>query len=264
MHTIYRLYNIICSFHFIIAIAVLLAGSTGSFHYLKIIETNQLNQTTISTISITETVMHLSAPYFIASVSACMFSIAYLSFFYSDTIDSQRISQAILSSSYNNDSNNEDLKPEDISSFSSIILLSEMMYWGFVISSSYTAIASNTATLQTIEFLYLRVTVHLFSVYTICAQVNSKRQIDLISSLAFMVFIGETFVDISLTGTQINLVMAYFHRFLDFLLLMGHRWDSAPSWEIILNCRLFYIALGGLLLHFDIALSTMQSNSVSL
>jgi hypothetical protein len=266
MHSIYRLYNIICSFHFIIAIAVLLAGSNGSFHYLKIIEINRINQTTISTISIVEADISLSAPYFIASVSACIFSIAYLSFFYSDTIESQRISQAILSSAYNNNSNlnNEDLQPEEISNFSSIILLSEMMYWGFVISSSYTAIASNTATLQTIDFLYLRLLVHLFSIYTICSQANSKRQIDLISSLAFMVFIGETFVDISLTGTQINIVMAYFHRFLDFLLLMGHRWDSAPSWEIILNCRLFYIAMGGLLLHFDIGLSTMQSKSISL
>ena len=252
MHVVYRLYNVLCSFHFIIAIAILLSGSQGSFHFIQLLPEIHQN---ITKIDADVSRVSLSAGYFIASVSACIFSIAYLSFFYSDGSDSQRNSQIILASSYNSN-NNEDLQ---IEGFSTVIMLSEMMYWGFVISSSYTAIASNTAELGTMDLLYLRVVVHLFCIYTICSQVNTKRQIDLICSLAFMVFIGETFVDISMTITQSNLVMAYFHRFLDFLLLMGHKWDSTPSWEVILNCRLFYITMGGILLHCDIFLSSSSS-----
>ena len=243
----------ICSLHFLIAIAILLSGYCGSFHYLDILHSFDIqnNSTELFTVSLgTNT---LSAEYFIAEASACIFSIAYLSFFYSDSVESEKISQTILSSSYEAGTE-EPLSDIEQSKFSSIVALSEMMYWGFVIAASYTAIASNTGVLYTIEVLYLRVTVHLFCMYTICSQVNSKSRVDLISSLAFMVFIGESFIDISLTATQTNLVMAYFHRFLDFLLLMGHRWDANPSWEVVLNCRLFYLAMGGTLLHFDMAL----------
>jgi hypothetical protein len=242
----------ICSLHFLIAIALLLSGYCGSFHYLHISHSFDVQNNSSFTVSHNK--LDLSAEYFIAEASACIFSIAYLSFFYSDSVESEKISQTILSSSY--DTGTDDpLSDTDQSKLSSILMLSEMMYWGFVIASSYAAIASNTGELYTIEVLYLRVTVHLFSMYTICSQVNTKRRIDLISSLAFMVFIGETFVDISMTVTQMNLVMAYFHRFLDFLLLLGHRWDANPSLEVILNCRLFYIAMGGTLLHFDMGMS---------
>jgi hypothetical protein len=228
----------------------------------------------ITPLVVVEERITLSASYFISSISACVYALIYLSFFHGAATEaskqSRSISHVILSSSYYYSgakaaasdeeqalfSPIEDSDPTEISKWSSLMLLSEMVFWSFFVAYSYAAIASNTLRLGTFELLYLRLLVHVFCIYTICSQNNKAvKRVDIPGSVAFIALIGETFLVISMASNQINLVMAYFHRFLDFLLVLGHRWDMNPSWEVVLNCRLFFVAIGGALLHADMILS---------
>ena len=228
----------------------------------------------ITPLVVVEERISLSASYFISSISACVYALIYLSFFHGAATEaskqSRSISHVILSSSYYYSgakaaasdeeqalfSPIEDSDPTEISKWSSLMLLSEMVFWSFFVAYSYAAIASNTLRLGTFELLYLRLLVHVFCIYTICSQNNKAvKRVDIPGSVAFIALIGETFLVISMASNQINLVMGYLHRFLDFLLVLGHRWDIAPSWEIVLNCRLFFVAIGGALLHADMILS---------
>lgn len=287
MHTAYRIYNSLCMLHLPISIILLLSGFSGSFRYLDIqassssrnnyyhynydlnvgMPTVDDNTTEFNShhilnfLHVKEEVSTLSAGYFIASISACLYAAVYLSLYNADT-------PSFLSLPYfYHGEKIGDLEPEGELSLestkrSNLTMLSEMIYWSFVPAYSYTAIASNTLHLGTIDFLYLRLLVHLFCIYIICSQNNkansSANRVDIVGSIAFIVLIGETFLVIAMTGTQIYLIMAYFHRFLDFLLVLGHRWDINPSWEVILNCRLFFMAIGGFLLHMDLLLTALQ------
>jgi hypothetical protein len=288
MHTIYRLYNVLCSLHLIVSILFLMSGFNGSFTFLTInhndghhslfpntehshysdehlIELNTNNGTDQYYYSYVVFIENnsLSGTYFIASISAAIYSAIYLSL--AQTSDSNREeSLRFLAIPYDNESGTgggevEDLLESPVSAHTqNILLISEIFYWSFVISYSYIAIASNTRELGSLELFYLRWIVHLFCVYTIiCSPNPKKRRVDIASSIAFVAFIAETFMVISMARTQRNIVVAYFHRFLDLLLLLGHRWDANPSWEIILNCRLMYVAMGGALLHVDILFSTL-------
>ena len=267
MHTVYRLYNCICTLHLFIAVVVLLFGLHGSFHYLEISKSSfVIMNSTLAHISysVLRSEITLSAAYFIACISATLYSMVYLSLFSNNN-------NSITAFYYNFHPNNtlpEDETNSNVDSHhnQSMLMLSEMGFWGFLVSYSFIAIASNTLELGTMELLYIRLLVHLFCIYTIILgspqMYMIDKKVDIVSSIAFMTFIGETFIVISVAGTQVNLVMAYFHRFLDCLMVLGHRWDTNPCFEIILNCRLFYMAIGGLLLHADVLLTSKAGSEL--
>lgn len=245
------------------------------YHYYY----SNLNQRSFFVMESTTT---LSAVYFISCVSALLYAIVYLSIFNDDENNSSNSNGVFLrglsnasyfhistndnSSSISNsdlDDNNSDIMSNGNNSVTkNSILLTEMSFWSFLITYSYTAIASTTLRLGTMEFFYLRLLIHLFCIYTIILgspqmyAITSNKKVDIIGSIAFIAFIGETFLVISMAGAQKAIVMAYLHRFLDCLLILGHRWDTNPSWEIICNCRLFYLAIGGSLLHADMILTS--------
>lgn len=300
MHIVYRLYNLLCTLHLILSILLLMTGFNGSFTFL-IIENNSIDHT--HSIFSNEHVQHelstapqaistsnnstanngyyyysymvfveknsLSGVYFIACISAALYSVIYLSLAQPTLNHVQEDNLRVLATPYDTDSgtgNHEDtllqavVEPQSAANTMNILLISEIFFWSFMISYSYVALATNTLELGSIELFYLRWVVHLFCVYTIvCSPNPKKRRVDISSSMAFVAFIAETFIVISVAQTQRNIVVAYFHRFLDLLLLLGHRWDASPTWEVILNCRLMYVAMGGALLHVDILFSTWYS-----
>lgn len=271
MHTAYRIYNSLCTLHLPISVILMLSGFGGSFRYLDIKASpshshyyyynhnlDAKNKTT-DFFQVEEELLTLSTGYFLASFSACLYAIVYLSLNKSEQVPSLLNLPYYYSEVNNNNNNNADVNEEHHSTEGiNLAMLSEMVYWSFVLSYSYIAIASNTLYLGSLDFLYLRLLVHMFCIYIICSQNNkTNSRVDIVGSIAFIALIGETFLVIAVSGTQSNLVMSYFHRFLDFLLVLGHRWDMNPTWEVILNCRLFFIAVGGGLLHVDLILTTL-------
>lgn len=280
MHSVYRLYNCLCTLHLLVAIVLLSLRLHGSFHYLEIkrepsllnmfhnMTDNDNNSYHNSELLLQKAELTLAAVYFIASITSSVYSILYLSFYSKETLPNttSEIRQTNLDLSapyyYNSSHENDGEEQASSSNSNSMVMLSEMIFWSFLVVSSFTSLASNTLELGTMELLYLRLAIHLFSIYIILLGSHQlmKKQVDMVSSLAFMALVGETFVVISMSGTQVNLVMSYFHRFLDFLLILGHRLDTNPSWEVVLNCRLFYIAITGCLLHADIVLSSSKNS----
>jgi hypothetical protein len=260
MHTAYRIYNSLCTLHLPISIILMLSGFMGSFRYLDIKAHSHyyyyhnhnldIRNKTTDFFQVEEELLTLSSGYLIASISSCLYAIVYLSLYKAET-------PSLLALPYYHGEN--DLNEERSAEGVNLAMLSEMIYWSFVLSYSYTAIASNTLYLGTLDFLYLRLLVHLLCIYIICSLNNkTNSRVDIVGSIAFIALIGETFLVIAVSGTQSNLVMSYFHRFLDFLLVLGHRWDMNPSWEVILNCRLFFMAVGGGLLHADLILTSLS------
>jgi hypothetical protein len=270
MHTVYRLYNCICTLHLFIAVVVLLFGLHGSFYYLEITKNSVvINNSTLlhTSYSVLRSKITLSAAYFIACISASLYSMVYLSLF-SDNNSNNSTSAFYYNFHPNNTLTDDESNSTVVSHHNqSMFMLSEMGFWGFLVAYSFIAIASNTLELGTMELLYIRLLLHLFCIYTIILgspqMYMIDKKVDIVSSIAFMTFIGETFIVISVAGTQVNLVMAYFHRFLDCLMVLGHRWDTNPCCEIILNCRLFYMAMGGLLLHADILLTSKAGSEIA-
>jgi hypothetical protein len=285
MHTAYRIYNACCSLHFIICIIVLMAGFEGSFHFLTVSTIvldrppnansgfsifsldsswqHKENLTSNMMWRVSERGCSLSGPYFISCVSAALFSMIYLSLSSShETQGEGAMMTSMMSSFYYHHMEQEQQQAEhhDVDAWSNMVMISEIIYWSFLISYSYVAIASNTLGLGSVELFYLRLLVHLFCLYTICSPTGKRKRVDITSSIAFVAFITETLVVISMAYTQTNIVVAYFHRFLDLLLILGHRWDSNPTWEVILNCRLFFVAAAGGLLHADILISSSHDS----
>lgn len=265
MHLAYRLYNALASLHLLIGTLLLLTGVYGSFHYIsteekaqsdtptswdRIIESNATAAWEVNVRGFT-----LSGPYFISCVSAALYSTLYLSFFIQSTATKEEDNQLWSKTPYYHAE--ADPENDELQRWANLMIVSEIVYWSFVMSYSYVAMASNTLVLNSAEFFYLRLVIHLFCIYTICSSAHHKaKRVDIPSSFAFVGFVAETFFVIASAHTQLNIVMGYFHRFLDLLLILGHRWDHDPSWEVIMNCRLFIIAVGGGLLHVDMLVSS--------
>lgn len=268
MHLAYRLYNALASLHLLIGSMLLIAGTYGSFRYVS---TEQQSNTiireidgpffeplsswdnTTTTWAVSLQGFTLSGPYFISCISAALYSTVYLSLFSQDKEDNQLWSKI---SYYQTEADQQDT----LEQWANLMIISEIVFWSFLLSYSYVAVASNTLMLNSLDFFFLRIVIHLFCIYIICSPAQHKtKRVDIASSLAFVGFVAETFIVIVSARSQINIVMGYFHRFLDLLLILGHRWDQNPSWEVIMNCRLFVVAVGGALLHADMMISSQKA-----
>lgn len=275
MHLAYRLYNALASLHLLIGSLLLISGFYGSFRYVSTEEQSNREREgpffepissswhTKKEVNTTTWVVSLqgftlSGPYFISCISAALYSTVYLSLFMHSSTDKED-NQLWSKISYYQTEPAQHEDQDALEQWANLMIISEIVFWSFLLSYSYVAMASNTLILNSLDFLFLRIVVHLFCIYIICSPAQHKtKRVDIASSLAFVGFVAETFIVIVSARSQINIVMGYFHRFLDLLLILGHRWDHNPSWEVIMNCRLFVVAVGGALLHVDMMISSQK------
>ena len=185
---------------------------------------------------------HLSSFYFLACMLSSIFSVLYLG------SDFATIAM---------DNNNEGSRTDQG-------LFADLVFWCFLAAQTFVSLGISTQHTACIEQLYLRFLLRFCSFYVICSPSRDKGNTigNIVSSLAFVIFMGQTMLDaMVLICTEPILVVSYLHRFLELILLVGHRWDGEPSLEVVLNCRLFYVTWAGALLHADVMLSFFSSYS---
>jgi len=235
MHTIYRLYCVLCSMHFAVGVLVL---SLGFQPQTFVLVAGNMSDAAGGWMRALPMHTPLSSVYFLASMFSSVFSMAYLT---------------LMDNSNNN--MNENSKAASEVEYSQQELLIDLVFWCFLAAETYVALGCTTQAIQPIEQLYLRFVLRMGASYIICSPLEKKRGPQLASSFAFVVFLGMSIVDMMLVRTEPILVVFYLHRFLELLLMMGHRWDQEPSIEVLQNCRLCYVSLAGLLLHVDMILA---------
>jgi len=237
MHIAYRIYSFLCSAHFAFCVLVISLGynapvilySVEVQDNIECFMQNASRQHPEAHVSYTES--PLSGLYFLACMSASAFSIVYL---------------VLL------ESKEEDYTQQD--------LLADLLFWCFTFAQFYVSLATNTLKLVSQEYLFLRLVLFCCTCYWICSPLEEHRGPDICTSASFVVFIALSFQSVTLAScNQSILVLCYLHRFMDFLLLLGHRWDKEPEAEGLLNCRVFYVAFTGVLLHADMILYSIGS-----
>ena len=141
-------------------------------------------------------------------------------------------------------------------------LLANLLFWCFLLAQSYVTLSCTLLgpySLVCTEHLYLRCALQFGCFYVICSPLDKRRGPDISTSGAFVLFMALSFFSVSIACPQPVTVLTYMHLFLDFLMLFGHRWEQKPPAETLLNCRLFYVALTGTLLHIDVMVSSSLS-----
>jgi hypothetical protein len=134
-------------------------------------------------------------------------------------------------------------------------LLADLLFWAFLAAQTFVTLGCTTQRAGPVEQLYLRYAVRLGASYLICSPLEKRRGPNLAASAAFVAVLGLGLWDAALVRTQPVLTLLYLHRFLELLLYVGHRWDGEPPVELLLNCRVCYVALGGALLHADMVVA---------
>ena len=224
MHTAYRVYSLVCCINFALCVMILSLGYQPRALVLQL-SNNDLFQCSSwnTTLWMERHNLPLSSTYFLAEMTSSIFSVFYLHL--------QEI-------------NTEDTSQQEI--------LADLLFWCFLFTQIYTSVGLQTMIQATADQLILRIVLHFGTLFLICSPIEKRRGPDISTSLGLVIFMGLAFISISMTCSQATLVLSYLQRFLDLLLIVGHRWDSEPTVEVLLNNRLFNVALSGTLLHLDV------------
>ena len=233
MHSVYRVYSLLCTLHFAICVLIL-AFDFESFvfilqndddkpcHYHA--HNNMTSQHNLMTVQVVQ--FPLSSIYFLACMSSSAFSVAYLTVLMDvDNYSSDGVSQRVL---------------DNLDEYSQKELLADLLFWCFLLAEIVVSTGCSTRHLASNEQLYFRCAFHWMAFYLICTPFEKRRGPNIASSVAFMVFLGLSFFTWTIASCEQPVqVMAYLHSFLDLILLLGHRWDPEPRLDTLLNCRLF-------------------------
>jgi len=207
--------------HFALGVFILWLGYHGRIPVLGTTsaECHAPNQTSTARVLPVE-YTHVSSIYFLACMSSSIYAMAYLSFF----------------------------SPGEEEQAAQYERFVDLMFWIFLSTQTYVSLGCTTERVAPMEQLYLRFTVRMGALYIICSCHAQKAA----ASVAFVVMILSSVFEIGMmVCSESVLVVSYLHRFLEMILLVSHYWDQDPEKEMLLNCRLCYVALAGAMLHAD-------------
>jgi hypothetical protein len=218
MHLAYRLFSLLCSAHFAVCVLLLSLGYRAQFSSVSTsVAEDRCNTNNITAASVQVVGVSLTGAYFLACMGSSAFSMLYLVAVEEEEGDARR--------------------------------LVEVLFWCYLGVQTYASLACLTLRLAPPEQLYLRWVLHVGAIYLVCYRTAQ----DVSSSLGALIFLGGAYWSVlAACQSQPLQVLSCLHRFVEFVLLWGHRWDKEPSAEVLLNCRLFFTACTGLLLHLDV------------
>ena len=223
MHWVYRLYAFMCSAHLAFCVLELSLG------YAPAAPTLSLKEDTCAPNNTTLLLLHpaplpLSGLYFLACMASTAFSMVYLMLLEEDGADQHQ----------------------------HMGLLADILFWFFLLTQALVSLGTLTLQPLPVEHLLLRWTLHCGALY-LCLTGSQQPIAPITASVGFLIFLALSCVDATLgCGSQAVLVLCCVQRFLDLMLVLCHRWDAQPPEELLLNSRLFFIALSGALLHINI------------
>ena len=240
MQFAYRVYSLICSSHPAFCVLILSLGLQPStmtlvtrFSTVCPPPGNQINNITFLPNAIVAAAepesLALSSFYFLASVSSSAFAMVYL--------------YAMDESDNNIDESNNFSRGSDL------------LFWCFLYASTCVSIALTTKQVSPIDQLHLRCVLHFGALFLLCSPNERGAQYHQLSlTIALLLVMGSSIFATTVACSQIALALCYMHRFLDLILILAHRWETALSKEVLYNSRLFFIAFVGILLHLDVIL----------
>jgi hypothetical protein len=229
MHFIYRIYCLVACIHPAISLLILSIGYAPHTRALALVLTEDSVCFTANTTHQVQEAhpfeTDISSAYFLACLASSGYAMLFLA-------------------AMDNDSGDES---------DDQVRLADLLFWCFLLLVSFLSLGCLSQHIASNEQLPLRTALHFGGLYLICSPRREKHNLSIY--IAVLVVLASAVMAASAAAcSQPALVLCYLHRFLDLLLIVGHRWDQGEGpvpMETVFNTRMAYIALGGVLLHAD-------------